>query len=49
MPNAVRVDLVLGGFLLEELSEGVTNCIYLICSDPKGKIPDFVKNTAMKE
>jgi hypothetical protein len=35
----VRVNLVIGGFLTEKIDEFNTRLIYLVCSDPKGKIP----------
>ncbi|KAL4488146.1 hypothetical protein ABPG73_001557 [Tetrahymena malaccensis] len=47
--DAVRVDLFIGGFLIQPISSTEVNCIYVVCSDPKGKIPQYVKNMGMKD
>ncbi|EAS00375.2 START domain protein (macronuclear) [Tetrahymena thermophila SB210] len=47
--DAVRVDLFIGGFLIQPISSTEVNCIYVVCSDPKGKIPQYIKNMGMKD
>ncbi|KAL4503355.1 hypothetical protein ABPG72_000961 [Tetrahymena utriculariae] len=47
--DAVRVDLFIGGFLIQPISSTEVNCIYVVCSDPKGRIPQYIKNMGMKD
>lgn len=47
--DAIRVDLILGGFLLESVSPKVTKCVYVVCSDPKGNIPQWIINRATRD
>jgi len=46
--DTVRGHLMAGGWVLQKLDENKTKATYLSCSDPKGKIPDLVKNYVTK-
>ncbi len=46
--DAVRGHLVIGGWILTPVNQNQTHAVYVLCSDPKGKLPDFVKSWASK-
>lgn len=44
--GVVRGHLHIGGYMLEKIDENTTRITYLSDSDPKGSIPQMIKNTA---
>ena len=47
--GCVRGVLKIVGYEFTPISEEETKMIYIVCSDAKGLLPDFVKNWAAKE
>lgn len=46
--KTVRGVLMAGGWILQEINSNLTKTTYISCSDPKGKIPETIKNYAAK-
>lgn len=46
--DIVRGELVIGGWILTPVESNKTNAVYVLCSDPKGKLPGLVKSWASK-
>lgn len=43
-PDAIRAEAIVGGFILEKVSEGQTKITTITNVDIKGSIPDFIRN-----
>lgn len=44
--GCTRGELKIGGWILKKIDDLHTDAIYLVCSDPKGSIPDVIKTYA---
>ncbi|EGR33802.1 hypothetical protein IMG5_037130, partial [Ichthyophthirius multifiliis] len=46
--KCTRAELIIGGWSLQEVEKGKCKCIYITCSDLKGKIPQYIKDQVSK-
>ena len=46
--GVVRAEVEVGGWILKELNKNRTKSTYVVCSDPKGSLPAFIKTWSAK-